>query len=129
MLPNLDKTEVKSLPLGTTATSIKLQWDSWRGPLQSDHSLAYQVQYQAVAGVTGVNGNIVWTPWTNVTTLVTDNDGPYQTTTVSSLALNTFYKFRILPVVLITPETYVAGGYSAVSTILRTSCLGECLCI
>jgi hypothetical protein len=90
VLPNLDKTELKSLLSRTTATSITLQWDSWRGPLQSDHSLAYQVQYQAVAGVTGVSGNIMWTPWTNETTLVTDSDGPYEVTTVSSLGAQHF---------------------------------------
>lgn len=111
--------EPTSITRRNTANSVTLQWLSWQGSRQPDHQLVYQMEYSSFIKTSNKES---WSEWIS-TTPINHRDGPYQIGVVDSLVLNTFYKFRVLPIIIIEKEQ-IAGTYSTTSRVIRTNCTG-----
>jgi len=96
-------------------------WPSWTGFVDPSISLHYQVEYK-LSDYHGGNESGVWRPGP----VVEDNGYTQQVATILDLRRNSFYEFRILPVLRVG-EQDVRGIVSPQSGPFRTKCHGVCI--
>jgi len=102
----------------TTASEMTLMWPSWSGHVDQSISLRYQVEFK-LSDYHGGNESGVWRPGP-----VVEHAGyAQQVATVLDLRRNSFYEFRVLPILRVG-EQDVRGIVSPQSGPFRTKCHG-----
>lgn len=98
-------------------------WPSWTGFVDPSISLYYVVEYKLSDYHSyGTNESVSWRPGP----IVNDTNDAMQHATVVGLRRNSFYEFRVTPVLRVEGEE-IYGGTSPHSGIFRTKCLGMCI--
>ena len=97
---------------------MTIMWPSWTGFVDSAISLHYQVEYK-LSDYHGGNESGVWRPGP----VVKDTGSTQQVATILDLRRNSFYEFRVLPVLQVG-EQAVRGIVSPQSGPFRTKCHG-----
>ena len=102
--------------VSSRATEIAIKWPSWMAFVHPSISLAYQIEYK----LNEFHGNSSWKsgPAYN------DTDKSMELGRVTGLRHNSFYEFRVVPVVRINKQE-IRGGASPTSVTFRTKCHGQ----
>lgn len=100
----------------THTTKIIIKWPTWSAYVDPTLTLRYQVEYK----LNDFHGNSSW----KVGPLVDNVKELYQQATIPGLVPNSFYEFRIIPIILIGSQE-VRGGVSPKSSTFRTRCHGS----
>ena len=106
----------------TTASEMTIMWPSWSGFVDPSISLRYQVEYKLSDYHSG-NESGMWRPGP----VVEDTGYAQQVATILDLQRNSFYEFRILPI-LRAGEQDIRGTVSPQGGPFRTKCHGISLC-
>lgn len=122
VLPRLDN---PPLFLATSETWIKIHWLRWNGILESPLSLMYQVEYQPSYSSEGSD----WLIGPLVPHEVPSNafSTEYLEAKITDLVRNTFYDFRVRPLLLDADGHWTNGSASPLSSAYRTRCSGSCM--
>lgn len=102
---------------GRTSSSIQLQWDSWKGNVDDDISLLYHIEYKKHQ-IHEENAQ-----WKRGQLAEHAMGRKKQSVAIVNLETNTFYLFRVKPVISYKGAEYT-GGASPQSSPLRTECSG-----
>lgn len=117
VLPRLDTAP------GFVATSqswIKIRWLRWAGIIEQPLSLWYQVEYQPSEGSDWLIGPLVkHDGWSQ-------SSSEYLSVVVHELTRNTFYDFRIRPLLRMADGQWTNASASPPSSPYRTRCSGIC---
>ena len=109
--------------VATSETWIKIKWAWWNGLVEPPLSLLYQVEYQPSDSSEGS----VWLLGPLVTHNISTSPAsstPYIEALVSNLTRNTFYDFRVRPLLRDADGHWTNASASPRSSAYRTRCSG-----
>lgn len=104
--------------LRTDVTQITIAWHSWISFVDLSVILLYQIQFKLSSDIHGGNQSWIEGP------LAPDKDTVYEEVTVTGLQRNSFYVFRVIPILRLSSFEQIYGGASPESTPFRTKCSG-----
>jgi len=99
-------------------TQIMIIWHSWIRFVDPSITLFYRIEYQLTSDA---HGDQSWIKGP----LQADTSHFNENTTVIGLKRNSFYIFRIVPVLRISTTEMIEGGVSPESNPFRTKCTGK----
>lgn len=102
----------------TDVTQITIAWHSWISFVDPSVILLYQIQYKLSSDIHGGNWSWIEGP------LAPDKDTFYEEVAVTGLQRNSFYVFRVIPILRLSSIEQIYGGASPESTPFRTKCSG-----
>lgn len=118
-IPRLQQAPTLQSPR-TTASEMTIMWQSWTGFVDPSISLYYEVEYKlSDYHSPSTNESVDW----RTGPTVNDTNDAMQHATVVGLRRNSFYEFRVTPVLRVDGKE-MRGNTSPQSGIFRTKCLG-----
>lgn len=101
-------------------TEITIKWPTWNSFVDPTLTLLYQVEYK----LNDFHGGSTW----KLGPLAKNVKDLFQQAPITGLAPNSFYEFRVIPIIKVGNQE-VRGGASPKSSTFRTKCYREFFCL